>query len=280
MILALLACLQQLEPESPAARVEGAGMWLFVVDGPVLSMERDQKLFIGRQGKKVDWKEVASGIADHWHIFAHGHHWISCSAPSARQLRLLQLDGAFKKVREVELETGSLPTNDHFLVADGDGVAVGVFDPGRGHRVFRVGRGEVDLGGGKHRHSNGSSAIPVKDGFLLFASETLNPAQPSRVFLMEFDAAWKITSSRTLIEEPKTHVSMASGAKLDDGTLVVVARVGGEDGAIVRYISGKREVLEEKGANRPHVVRIGDQLYTTWDVRGGGAKLQIDRVRK
>lgn len=277
MVWAFLACLQ-LEEDTPATRIEGAALWLFVVEGPVVSAERDGKLWIGRLEKKVDWKEVTSGVADHWHVFAHGHHWISCSAPSARKLRVLQLDTSFKKVREVELATGELPTNDHFLVAEPEGVAVGVFHPGQGHRIFRIDQGEVEIGGGKYRHSNGSSAIPVKGGFLLLASETLAPTQPSRVFRMDVDADWKITGSKTLIEEANVNVSMVSGGMVGD-ELIVVARVGGEDGAIVRYAFGKREVLEEKGANRPHVALIDGKLYTTWDTRGG-AKLRIDRVKR
>ena len=351
LILAFLVTMCLQDPEtSPdlnsvhsATRVKGASLWLFPVeDGSeqvMFSSENTRDLLAGRADLRsldVKWKKVAgmkdtggANIADHWHVFAHDHHWLSFSTGKARKSYLLKLDknlqrkGLWKVADGEEFasrkrggrgpggnrEPSGMPTNDHFLVAEPEGVAVGHFYPGYGHRVFRFDiqgrlKEKVDVGDGKYRHGNGSSVIPLKSGYLILATETLNPRAQGGILFILTDADWKPLSIRRVIDEEGKNVAMASGIRLSDGYVILAARVipdaspRGErtqppagqkrqmkdDGAIVRYVispGGKilsREVLLEKGGNRPHTVLKGDLLLTSWD--GRGLWLRVDRISR
>jgi hypothetical protein len=312
-----------------AVGVEGAPLWLFAVaDGSkstvAVSAERSQEILIGRlplarPSSRVRWKVVAGrkdtggvGIADHWHIFAHDSHWISFSTARANQSYLLKLDRSFVRQGLWTVARGErrMPTNDHFLVAEKDGVAVGHFLPGYGTRLFRFDRrgrlrAKIDLGGGRYRHGNGSSAYRSAGGHLLLASEHLNMVAQGSVLWIEADSQWALKSVKTLLEEKRAHIAMPSGVRLNSGYWIIHARVcsgayprgvrpppapprsdgrmAPDDGAIVRYlISPKgavvsRRVLVDKGGNRPHTALVGNRLITTWDGRGG-AKIRIDKV--
>jgi len=327
MISLLLCALLQtppptLEPWKPARRVD-APLWLFPVaddEGTiVLSSENTRHLRVATtdlENLRIRWKDAAGSedtagqnISDHWHIFAHGHHWLSFSTGSAQQSYLLKLDKNLKRVGLWPLSNQKgLPTNDHFLVAEPDGVAVGHFRPGYGHRIFRFDkegkpRGTVDVGGGAYRHGNGSSAIPLQGGYRILATETLNMVQQGGVFFLETDANWKPKASKLVIDEDRKNVAMASGIVLESGYTILHARVcdkacprgemppppskdqkglAPDDGAIVRYVISperkivSREELAERG-NRPHTTLVGDLLITTWD--GQGTTLRVDRVR-
>jgi hypothetical protein len=287
----ILVLLQILEAGTPT-RVEGAPMWLFVVEGAA-SAERDGKLRVGRfdlDRLRADWKDLdTERVADHWHLFAHDHHWISFSTPGAKRSFLVKLDRSLKQAGLWKITDGEVITNDHFLAAESDGVALAHFLPGHGHRVYRIGldgriRSKIDVGGGPYRHSNGSSSIPSDAGHTIFATETLDPSRRSAVSLLEIDRDWKPRSMRKLLDED-AHVAMASGARIGD-RLVVVARVRkpapgpSDDGAIVRYVlsaEGKvlsRDVVADRG-NRPHLSVAGDRVVIAWD-----GMIRVDRVRK
>jgi len=97
--------------------IPGAGLWLFAVDDGspqlALSAESDGKLLIGRlkvtdPDATASWQTVASPtdtgglpIADHWHIFAHGYHWLVFSVAGDSASYLLKLDRDFKRLAVV-----------------------------------------------------------------------------------------------------------------------------------------------------------------------------------
>lgn len=327
MLIFLCALLQDpiLEPERPNTLVEGASLWLFPVDDGTgdlaVSAENTKSLLLGRldpgaSALRPAWREAASSqdaggsnIADHWHIFAHDHHWLSFSNSAARRCTLIKLDRGFKRVGTWTVYEGpGMPTNDHFLVAEPEGVAVGIFRPGFGHRVFRFDRdgkslGRIDVGGGRFAHGNGSSAIATPKGFRIVATETLNMAQQGGILLIDTDANWKPQSAKLVIDEDRKNVAMGVANPLATGHLAITARVcsnayprgtmpppppedqkrlAPDDGAIVRWLLApdgrilSRTELSEKGV-RPHTALVGNRLITTWD--GGGLHLRIDRIR-
>ncbi len=149
--------------------IAGAGVWLFAVDDGnpqlALSAELDGKLLVGRLDvtdpkATVSWQAVASptdtggmSIADHWHIFAHGYHWLVFSVAGDSASYLLKLDKDFQRLALVPVGHTDGPTNDMFLVAEPDGVTVGHFAPGYGHTIHRFDvqakkTGQVRIGGG------------------------------------------------------------------------------------------------------------------------------------
>lgn len=240
----------------PATQVDGAPMWLFAVEDTqgrvVLSSERNQSLQIGILEDEnvggVEWQTVASSedvgenISDHWHVFAHGYHWLSFSTQSADKGYLLQLDEDFNRVRLMNVTdsmtgvVGTMPTNDQFMVETADGVAIGYFYPGYGHYVAEVDlNGAVTdtftIGGGEYAHGNGASAIYVEDhGYMVLAGTTLNYLAYSRLLALGFDENWDPIELNvtTLVDESTTNFSMTHGVVIgttgDDEDIVVVAR--------------------------------------------------------
>ena len=290
--------------------IAGAKVWLFAVDDGnpnlALSAESDGKLLMGRldatdPNATVSWQAVASptdtggaSIADHWHIFAHGYHWLVFSVAGDSASYLLKLDKSFQRLAIVPVGHTDGPTNDMFLVAEPDGVAVGHFAPGYGHTIHRFDvqankAGQVRIGGGIYTHANGSSAIPVAGGYLLLASETLNPSATSDVKLIRLDASWHPVDVRAVLNEDGTNAAMASAVRLDSGYTIMHLRVrtgasprqkasaapqqgsslSDDSGALVRLVLApdetilSRETLVSGGTNRAHTTLVGDLLVTT-----------------
>jgi hypothetical protein len=309
----------------PSRSLAGAKLWLFPIDDGntelALSAESDGKLLMGRldvinPNATVSWRTVAGPtdtggipIADHWHIFAHGYHWLVFSVAGDSASYLLKLDRDFQRVALLPVGHTDGPTNDMFLVAEPDGVAVGHFAPGYGHTVHRFDMqakktGQVRIGGGAFTHANGSSAIPVGGGYLLFSSETLNPSVTSAVRLIRFDASWRPVNVRAVLDEDGTNAAMATAVRLDSGYTIVHLRVRtgvstrqktpsapqpgslmpDDSGALVRLVLApdgtivSRETLVSDGTNRPHTTLVGDLLITAWD-ENGVVRLRVDRVQ-
>ncbi|MCC7015580.1 MAG: hypothetical protein IT564_00045 [Rhodospirillales bacterium] len=313
----------QAGPAGDVRSLPGVGVWGFVVDDgdsePALSAERPGEIVAARlsaDGAPPAWRAVvrarevmARHLADHWHIFAHGAHWIVFSTD--RGSFLLKLDRNFRRLLLVPVSDATLPTNDMFMVAEPDGIAVGHFLPGTGHLIFRMTRdgapgGTVVLGGGEARHANGASALAVPGGFRVIAPQTLQPDMPGGLLAIEADRDWRIRSARILVSERDRNVAMGSAVHLPDGRTILHARVrkaerapsppapgatpGGraprdDGGEIVRYWIGanggivRREVVvADQKANRPHTALIGGMLYTLWDT-SGAVWLKTERIR-
>ncbi len=304
--------------------ITGAQLWLFAIDDGntqlAISAESDGKLLMGRlditnPNSAVSWQIVASStdtggssIADHWHIFAHGYHWLVFSVSGGSASYLLKLDKDFRRLAMVPVGHTDGPTNDMFLVAEPDGVAVGHFKPGYGHTIHRFDVqankiGQVSIGGGIYIHTNGSSAIPVEGGYLLFASETLNPSVTSAIRLIQCDTAWNPVNVSTVFDEDGTNAAMPTAVCLDSGYKIVHLRVRtgvstrqnasspragsllpDDSGALVRLVLApdgtivSRETLVSDCTNRAHTTLVGDLLITTWD-ETSTVYLRVDRVR-
>jgi len=312
-------------PVQAPRSIAGAKVWLFAVDdgNPRLAMsaESDGKLLIGRLDvtdptASVSWQTVAGpadtggvSIADHWHVFAHGCHWLVFSVAGDSASYLLKLNKDFQRLALVPVGHTDGPTNDMFLVAEPNAVAVAHFTPGYGHTVHRfdvhAGKtGQVRIGDGAFTHANGSSAIPVEGGFLLFASETLNPSATSAVRLIQFDASWRPVNIRTVLDEDGMNAAMATAVRLGSGYTIVHLRVRtgvsarqkapfapqpgspltDDSGALVRLVLApdgttvSRETLVSDGTNRVHTTLVGDLLITTWDDTGA-VRLRVDHIR-
>jgi len=323
--LASKSAMPDIAPVVAARNIAGARVWLFAVDDGnphlAVSAESDGKLLMGRldisdPAASVSWQTVAGpadtggvSIADHWHIFAHGYHWLVFSVAGDSASYLLKLDKDFQRLAVVPIGHTDGPTNDMFLVADPDGIAVAHFAPGYGHTVHRFDvtakkTAQVRIGGDKFTHANGSSAIPVEGGYLVFSSETLNPAVTSAVRAIQFDASWRPVNIRTVLDEDGTNAAMATAVRLDSGYTIVHLRVRtgvsprqkapsapqpgsllpDDSGALVRLVLApdgtivNRETLVSEGTNRAHTALVGDLLVTTWD-ETGTVRLRVDRVR-
>jgi hypothetical protein len=270
------------------------------------------RLDVTNPNAAVSWQTVAGPddtagvpIADHWHIFAHGYHWLVFSVAGDSASYLLKLDRDFRRLALVSVGHTDGPTNDMFLVAEPNGVAVAHFVPGYGHTIHRFDvqankTGQVRIGGGSFTHANGSSAIPVEGGYLLFSSETLNPSVTSAVRLIQFDASWQPINVRTVLDEDGTNAVMPTAVRLDSGYTIVHLRIRtgvsprgqpqpgsllpDDSGALVRLVLApdgtivSRETLVSNGTNRAHTTLVGDLLVTTWD-EAGVVRLRVDRVQ-
>ncbi|MCJ7743213.1 MAG: hypothetical protein MUO99_01460 [Dehalococcoidales bacterium] len=308
-------------PVHAPGTIPGATLWLFAIDDGApqlaLSAESDGRLLMGRldvtnPNAAVSWQTVAGPddtagvpIADHWHIFAHGYHWLVFSVAGDSASYLLKLDRDFRRLALVSVGHTDGPTNDMFLVAEPNGVAVAHFVPGYGHTIHRFDvqankTGQVRIGGGSFTHANGSSAIPVEGGYLLFSSETLNPSVTSAVRLIQFDASWQPINVRTVLDEDGTNAVMPTAVRLDSGYTIVHLRIRtgvsprgqpqpgsllpDDSGALVRLVLApdgtivSRETLVSNGTNRAHTTLVGDLLVTTWD-EAGVVRLRVDRVQ-
>jgi|GEM_PF-1017404 len=305
--------------------IAGAKLWLFAIDDGntqlAISAESDGKLLMGRlditnPNTAVSWQTVAGptdtggvSIADHWHIFAHGYHWLVFSVAGDSASYLLRLDKDFQRLAFVPVGHTDGPTNDMFLVAEPNGVAVAHFAPGYGHTVHRFDvqankTGQVRIGGGIFTHANGSSAISVEGGYLVFSSETLNPSVTSAVRLIQFDTSWRPVNIRAVLDEDGTNAVMPTAVRLDSGYTVVNLRIRtdvsprqkappapqpgsllpDDSGALVRLVLApdetivSRETLVSDGTNRAHTTLVGDLLVTTWD-ETGTVRLRVDRIQ-
>jgi hypothetical protein len=305
--------------------IPGAKVWLFAVDDGnpqmAVSAESDGKLLIGRldvtnPAVTVSWQTAADSsdtggapIADHWHIFAHGYHWLVFSVAGDSASYLLKLDKDFKRLALVPIGHTDGPTNDMFLVAEPEGVAVGLFAPGYGHTIHRFDiqanqTGQVRIGGGIYTHTNGSSAIPVEGGYLVFATESLNPSATSAVRLIRFDTSWRPVEIKPVIDEDGTNAAMATAVRLNSGYIIVNLRIRtgvsprqqapaapqpgapmpDDSGALVRLVLTpdgtviSQKVLVPAGTNRAHTTLAGDILSTTWD-ENSAVYLRVDRIQ-
>ena len=305
--------------------IEGAKLWLFAVDDGnsqlAVSAESDGKLIMGRldvtnPAASVFWQTVAGpadtggvSIADHWHIFAHGYHWLVFSVAGDSTSYLLKLDKDFQRLSLVPVEHTDGPTNDMFLVAEPDGVAIAHFAPGYGHTLHRFDpqankTGQVRIGGGKFIHANGSSAIPVDSGYLAFTSETLNPSATGAVRVIRFDTSWRPIDVSPVIDEDGTNAAMATAIRLDSGYTIVHLRsrtgvsprqkvpsalqpgspLPDDSGALMRLVMApdgtivSSETLVSEGTNRVHTTLVGALLVTTYD-ETSTVRLRVDSIQ-
>jgi len=309
--------------------ISGASIWLYAVpddEGRIaFSAENNGKLLGGFSDEEnsemePDWQTLVSkndidgaSIADHWHIFARGSHWIVLSTAEADTAYLLKLDRELNRIAlervvdKVELtdedranlnnpedeSTQVIPTNDMFLVEDGDGVTAGFFLPGVGHRLYRFDENlalieTIDIGK-NWRHSNGASALQSEDKFIVLAPEHMSMSQEGVASLLTYDSDWNFLSGQVLIEEDGINIGMPSGVFLEDGSLIVHARVhdtskSSHGGMIVRYIFDpdltliETEIVKGTSTNsRAHTNLLGDLLFTTWDAMNQ-TFLRIDSI--
>lgn len=291
--------------------VEGASMWLFAVnDGEedlALSSETNGAVQMARMNVEgeltSEWTTVADSkdvdgqkIADHWHVYNEGYHWIVFSVTSAEKSYLLKLDKNFERVFLKTVATKG-PTNDMFAVAGEEVIYIGHFLPGTGHTIYEMDLdgnvvGIKAIGGGEFLHSNGASAVATEDGFTIFAGETMNFLVQSALVRLDYSIGWFEDWNFTLVDEENTNISMTSAVLWGDQWIVtarvrtdatsepsVQAQNGGglqsDGGQIWRFVFdglGKelsREVLYSgDDANRPHMELKDDLLITTWDVNG------------
>lgn len=291
-----------------------AQTWLFAIDDGkdelALSAEKDNTLIMGRWNlsspSTVTWQTIltstdlsGNAISDHWHLYAHHHHWIVVSTQNARVSYLLQLDQNFNQVSlqkvadyEISLTNGDIPTNDMFMVDEADGLAIGHYEPPTGHRLFRFDSSanalsHVDIGGDDFNHGNGSSAILYENRFVLLATENIDETQDGKISLMSFDSSWNEIQSETLLEKTGKNFSQATGVFLDSGILVTYLRevdTSSLDDLIVRYTVSpngdilSRAVIAENEVHRPHTTLLeNQQIVLAWDPSGSGTvKMRID----
>lgn len=270
------------EPESDRVTFEklyegqvDAPLWLFAVaddEGQiVLSAERNQGIdmaFFDPENPSVelDWKTIVprgevGGVADHWHVFNDGYHYLVFSQPSTDSAYAVKVDRDLNRVamehiiNKYEVSVSERPpvggeyliTNDMFLVPEEDGVAVAFFLPTIGHKVFRMDTNleiydTVTIGGGKTTHGNGSSVIQTAEGFDVLASDTIMHLQQSGVTLLRYDEDWELNESMRLIDIDGESAGMTSGVYLSDGSLVMHARVN-----VDAYGEGERPTRSTPG---------------------------------
>ncbi len=312
--------------------LSGAGLWLHAVTDSegrvVLSAAENQAVEMAyfdpsNPTGAPSWKTVitpsqvgASGLADHWHIYADGHHWIVVSDSSAQNSWLFELDDSFNVVGSIQVVKNGLPfsttvqapnsntvrTNDMFLVAEPNGITVAHFLPPDSNRLFRYNfalqlQSITDIGGeqsAQYDQNAGSSAFATSSGFTVIAPTTLAPNMQSNLMELTYDANWNAVSAETLLATSGTNYAMGTAVVLPGGDMAVTARVlspllsspsGSDNGNIVRYLfdsSGNQlsstTLVGNGQGNRPHTLLFGNDLITTWDNGGGAVSMEIDTV--
>lgn len=199
----------------------------------------------------VSWVDVSGSIwvtdlADIWHIFAHGYHWISYSNGAADSLSVVGLNPAdlsvaFGPYLIVDSGGGGLvpwntnmKTNDHFLVVGPwHSVCVGFSDRDNNETYIEV----VDTGGveiARYQFSNLSApALPANSGcsaqrvtrtstlkierrFRMMVTTTLSPSSDSDILLYDFDRTWTASSVTpvTLLSTAGVNYGMATEQNL------------------------------------------------------------------
>ncbi len=235
-----------------------APLWLFAVaddEGKVvLSSERNQGIdmaFFDPENPKatLTWKTVVSrsevgGVADHWHVFTSGYHYLVFSQPSANSAYAVKVNRDLNRVAmehivdRYEVPASERPpyggeyltTNDMFLVPEKNGVTAAFFLPTIGHKLFRMDEDlkiyqRMVIGGGEIAHGNGSSAIQTDKGFDVLAADTIMHLTQSGITRLRYDKDWELLGATRLVDEDYQSASMTSGVYLPDGSLVLHARV-------------------------------------------------------
>lgn len=291
-----------------ATAIPGTNQWLFAIDDGedqlATSAEAGGTVLMGRVDpldaasfNVNNWTTVLTSantegqsIADHWHSYAHGSHWIVASTSGASKSILAKLNTDFEieTVTTIVENDPDVMTNDMFLVAEPDGVTVGHFLPGTGHRLYRFNTeavlvDTVDIGGGEDTHANGAAAVSIDDGFLVLAPTSLDPSNNNALKLLRYSPDWEVESVDTLLSATDSNFAMATLATLDNHYLVT-ARVispladdssGDDSGSIVRYLFDETwnqldsTTLFADAGNRPHTILLdNNQLVTTFDSEG------------
>lgn len=226
-------------------------------------------------------------IADHKHLFLKDHHYIVFSVAGARDSYLVRIDNDLRRVAIVPVvNSADIPTNDMFLVTDGERIHVGHFLPGRGHRVYTFSSDlksagpPVTIGADAHRHANGAAAIYLNERFHVLAPKTLDPRDPNAIYRMTFDKEWKSDGERTTMIESGSGDRMVTGlTRLDNPEIIVIHYMcgkpsgGGQDdsGVIMRQIYSKDwkslgdPASVVRHAHRPHTAAVGEHLYLGYD---------------
>lgn len=234
-------------------KVSFAETWMFAIDdgagGVVLSgADGAHELQVVRLANPLDaasygslsWTLVATGVADIWHIFAHGLHWISYSSLTADSLSLVVLDTSLTTVVGPVVVTdrggGGLVawqsdwvTNDHFLVnvtgtraSPGGKVGVSIWDSGSGETIIVRVTKTGTLGSASTiapPTCNGSSATRAIEHSTLSWSivnrmlvpQSLDPSLASALSLHVYDRDWNPPLSTTvLLSDATVNYSMAT----------------------------------------------------------------------
>ncbi|MFH1427868.1 MAG: hypothetical protein ABIG60_05075 [Patescibacteria group bacterium] len=293
--------------KTPTTELNGSQLWLFAVndgeDQLALSQEINGEVKMARfdmasPDASPAWQTVLStddldgaSVADHWHIFAHGFHYIVASVDTADKSVLLKLDKDFNRV-SLTTVTESEITNDMFMVESNKGVVVGHYLPGYGHKLFILDQdGNLlktkNIGGGQYIHSNGASVIKTETGYSLFAGTTLDPNSSSFIKQIDFNSKWEAQKVTKLLKIDNRNINFATAAFLDGDYLMLSIRmidVGDEDsGEIYRYIfyPNSKTVYSSKSValgNRPHTTVSGNYLITSWDEVGAGTSIKIENI--
>lgn len=236
------------------------------------------------------------GIADHKHIFLEDHHYIVFSTTDARNAYIVKLTKALDRVKLVPVvEKSAFPSNDMFLVSDGENIYAGFFLPGKGHKVYAFDRDlqqtrePFEIGNGDYRHANGASVIFHEGNFHLLAPKTLDPRSENCIYHIVYDKDWKpIGERRTLIADEERERMVTGVTWIPKKSLFILhytanpagarPRANGpidDSGVIKRRLFdkdwkpvGKAEVVIDAG-HRPHTLFHNDTLYLGYDANGG-----------
>jgi len=223
------------------------------------------------------------GIADHKWIYQDGHHYLTFSISGDGQggdLYLARFDRDLERTGFVQVLSDAPPTNDMFLVGDGESVSVGKFLPGTGHEVHRFDADlnwldTVIIGNGPNRHANGASAIFVDDHYHLVAPGTLAPGMNDSVYRIIYDRDWSVAQVREEIIHDPGMITLVTGLSHEPGsdTFLVHYTRDPDDGGgdISRAVFDRdwtwieTDLALEGEFMRPHSVVTGDLLFLSYE---------------
>lgn len=302
-------------------QLNNCNVWLFAVDdlqdgsgNVVLSGEGASKLKAVRMDldspiSSPSWTDIATtadtggtNIADHWHSFVNGSHYIVFATTTSRISYLTKFSTSLSRefvTTIVNTETASngqpVLTNDMFMVPSASGLLIGHFVPNLGQKLYErsltgAAIRAAEIGGGANTHSNGSSALSSGDGFVIYAPRTLNPTATSDLLRFTLNSSLAISASSTFLTETNTNHAMATKTDLPNGYYAITYRIrrdlsaAGDDGAIERKIYNSNDelidgpdIIELDSSNRPHTTLIDNRFVTTYD-KSGSCRLRVETI--
>ena len=216
---------------------------------------------------------------------------------------LVKLDQDLNRMAHVNVTSNDSPTNDMFLVGDGDHVYVGKYSPSNGgHLVYEYDKdlnpvsGAVSIGGyvsgvGDISHSNGAAAYYLEGGFHLVAPQTLSPGDNDLFYHMLFDDNWTPLEPRRTIYSDPGMIGMVPSlvyCPCRCGFMIFFPRRGAGEQEVVGPIHTavydeswtlRTDVkLLDGSFERPHAVIVGDVLYIGYDGQDNGYHAYVSKL--
>ncbi|MHA1731964.1 MAG: hypothetical protein ACTSU5_08465 [Promethearchaeota archaeon] len=232
-------------------------------------------------------------ISDHKHIFQGGYHYLVFSiagSGAGGDLYLVKMDQNLTRVAITQVVDDDPPTNDMFLVGDGNHIFVGKFAPTTGcaHAVYEY---DSDLnlvathqeGCAENSHSNGASVVFVGDRFHVVAPGGLAPGGNFDFYVVVYDHDWDVVVSKKSIFNDSRGISLVTGLSVYGEEFIVHYLFGNGTYGIGRAVFDcqwnllQNSTVYEGSFHAPHTEIVDNDLYLAYSNATGGYKAYLSK---